>query len=204
MTGLSPQASKHIIGLPAFADDQLDRYQDRVYSVFELEQLELDKLKRVMLLPDFRLNSLGPTTEMSLRKYPQSVLIRSSSVRLIAHCLDNSFDFIGQCGIFVDFLRVESDDLEYSVFYRKIDSDVEIAYIKMNNYLLGESIKTWFTTGRVTSSLKCKVPSREVGYRVLTTLENLIPKDLSTAFFNLYPYSMVMILAINHNIRYLR
>lgn len=192
-TGVNDGES-NVVGVLVYYSDRSDTISNRVYEMQELGLIDLEPIKQILLLPDFRYYGLGKKAEAALKTYPQTVLVRSSSISLITDCLSL---YHGQCGdnqIFVDYLNVPNDDLEYSVFYQCVDDEVEPTYIVENKSQLVNSIKNWLLQKRPPRNQKCD-PPKKVQVSILTTVEDMIPSDLHRPFFLTFPYSVKLLAA---------
>lgn len=193
-----------IIGLPCFTRDQADTYTDRAFSVAELELLDMNKVSRVLLTTDLRMNCFGADAQRAMAKYQRSVLVRSSSISLIARYMDETPELINEYKVFVDYLPSEMKDFEYCVFYNTLDSGIEPVYVTENSSNLSDSIQAWFNYKRAPSNQKSRIPRQNEAINILSTLSELVPQNLCTAIFSFYPYSLSILISSNLNRNHLK
>ena len=187
----------NIVGLPCFSRDQVDIYTDRAFSVAELDQLDMNKVSRMLLTTDFRINCFGAEAEKAMAKYQRSVLVRSSSISLIARYMDETPELVNEYKVFVDYLPSEMKDFEYCVFYNTSDTGIEPVYVTENSSNLSDSIQAWFNYKRPPLNQKSRIPRQNEAINILSSLSELVPQNLRTAIFSFYPYSLRILISSN-------
>lgn len=194
--GVKEQDLSSLVLVPIYKD-QFDQShpsqkEKRLLTFIEVQTSNLSEIKELVLVPEFRGNRVTAATITDLKKTSFSVMIRSSSIRLIVSCFTLCKEALFNQNLVIDHLYNSHFDMEYAVFYRcGPDGLLYPEFTVPISTSLPHMILAWLLHGKTPTIIKTSTPSFEFFQeKVLNTLgPDAPPEMVIRVLWLLHPYS---------------